>query len=147
MSDDITTIYLAGPVANVEDGGSQWRNELVESYPNSDFNNPLDKYNAPAEDLTIVTKPARGDTEVTHTEIVEGDKELLRESNAVLVGYTDVLSTGTPMEVMWAYERNYPITIWLRDGSILPDLSPWYQYHADFITAKQGHAVAHLERR
>ena len=139
------TIYLAGPVANVEDGGSQWRNEIVESYPNSDFNNPLDKYNAPAEDLTIVTKPARGDTEVSHTEIVEGDKELLRESNAVLVGYTDVLSTGTPMEVMWAYERDYPIALWLQGGVNPSDLSPWYHYHVDNIVSHAGMAVDYLE--
>jgi len=142
----MTTIYLAGPVANVENGGSKWRNELVESYPNTDFNNPLDKFNAPADNLQINQNPVEPN-EVSATEIVEADKEILRESDAVLVGYEDIQSVGTPMEVMWAYERDYPITIWLRDGSILPDLSPWYQYHADFITGKQGHAVAHLERR
>jgi len=142
----MTTIYLAGPVANVENGGSKWRNELVESYPNTDFNNPLDKFNAPADNLEIEQNPV-GPNEVSATEIVEADKEILRESDAVLVGYEDIQSVGTPMEVMWAYERDYPITIWLRDGSILPDLSPWYLYHADFITSKQGHAVAHLERR
>jgi len=141
----MTTIYLAGPVANVDDGGRDWRNELIDNNPTADFANPLDEYNAPADNLQIDTNPTT-QNQVSPTEIVESDKELLRESDAVLVGYEDVQSVGTPMEVMWAYERGYTISVWLRDDSILSDLSPWYHYHTDFVTSKSNHAVAYLER-
>jgi len=81
---------------------------------------------------------------VSVTELVETDKDLLRESDGVLVGYSAVRSVGTPMEVMWAYERDYPVAVWLRDNTSYDDLSPWYRYHATGVMQHESAALSHL---
>lgn len=143
------TIYLAGPVMNLDDGGAGWREDVIENYDDQfQFNNPLGKYNVPAESLTVVDGTS-GDSD--HTvgvdEIVTGDKELLRDSDAVLVGYEAVRSIGTPMEVMWAFERDYPVAIWIRDSTPIDELSPWFQYHATAMTNSLQMALSHLDRQ
>lgn len=141
-------VYLAGPVANVPDGGASWR-DLVESEYAEEIaiRNPLDKYNVPLDDLTISESP-HSDREgmVGYADIVESDLELLKDSDAVLVGYEDVQSVGTPMEVRWAYERDYDVAIWIRDDTRLHDLSPWFLHHASAVTSSLQLAVNHLTR-
>lgn len=145
-----TTIYLAGPVGAVEDGGAGWREEVADFFADEyDFRDPLAKYNVPADDLTVVE--GHSDPEDPATvgvdELVEADKTLLRESDGVLVGYTAVQSIGTPMEVMWAREREYPVAVWVRDETPLDDLSPWYRYHATAQTTNVELALRHLDRQ
>ena len=142
-------IYLAGPVRNLEDGGAGWRVAIEERYGEQyDFRNPLDKYNVPAEDLTVVSGRSDPEDESTvgTTEIVEGDKELLRESDAVLVGHHDVQQIGTPMEVMWAYDRGYPIALVSYDVIDMADLSPWYREHVGYESFFEKDALIFLER-
>ena len=144
------TIYLAGPVAAYDDGGADWREAVSEVYGEEfDFRNPLDKYNVPLDKLEIVPRDADvdGEGEVSVTELVEEDKRLLRESDAVLVGYSAVRSIGTPMEVMWARERDYPVALWVRDGTDFADLSPWYQYHATATTEYIDRAMEYLDEQ
>ena len=148
MSDH--TLYLAGPVASLKDGGASWRHELVDEYTEDDdvhFENPVAKYNVPAGDVDIVPSESDDPGEVTPGEIVEADKSMLRKSDGVLVGYSDVQSIGTPMEVMWASERDVPVVIWIRDGTLFHELSPWYRYHADAVTTSRSMAVGGLLRR
>lgn len=131
---DEPVIYLAGPVAHKHDGGASWREAIKDAYASEpvEFRDPLSKYNVPAQDLTVVDGTSDPDDELTvgTLEIVEGDKELIDESDAVLVGYEPVRSIGTPMEVMYAYERDMPVGLWIRerDGA----LSPWYKEHVIF---------------
>jgi len=143
------TVYLAGPVAALDDGGASWREEITEAYAEDDvhFKNPVAKYNVPAGDVEIVSVESDHPREVTPEEIVEADKEMLRESDGVLVGYSDVQSIGTPMEVMWAFERDIPVVIWIRDGTPHSELSPWYRHHADAGTNSAVMAVGALRRR
>jgi len=134
---DRPTIYLAGPVMSMDDGGAGWR-EDVEAYCGDAFEtrNPLSKYNLPVDDLQVVDDASHGgDAVVSVSEIVETDKHLLAESDAVLVGYSKVHSIGTPMEVMWAYERDMPIVLWSRDFTPRSQLSPWYRYHVDHVVS------------
>ena len=143
------TVYLAGPVQHADGGGAGWREQIQQCYADEyDFRDPLSKYNAPADGLTIVE--GRSHPEIPNTvgtrEIVEGDKGLLKESDGVLVGYSDVQSVGTPMEVMWAFERAYPIAVWIRDETPIADLSPWYRFHAGAITNHAEMALGHLDR-
>lgn len=144
MSDP--SIYLAGPVQHRSDGGASWRNSVIKTHTDNpiEFYNPLSKYNIPATNIEVVADNA-GAGEVTPTGIVEADKELLRKSDAVLVGYSPVRSIGTPMEVMWAFERSKPIAIWIRDDTDIGELSPWYRYHADGIYYEAKEAIAGLE--
>jgi len=146
-----TTIYLAGPVANADDGGAAWRERLEEQYGHDggvEFLNPLDKYNAPADDLTIVEGVSDPDDDETvgDDEIVRSDKQLILGADAVLVGYEAVHSVGTPMEVMYAHEREMPVALWIRDETVPPELSPWHRHHAGCITYLPGVAVGHLVR-
>lgn len=135
MTDDYDpfVVYLAGPVNNVEDGGKSWRDTVKESYedvPFVEFRDPLDKYNVSVEDLTIVDEEPSGDDEVAVSKLVSSDKFMIKDSDVLFIGYEPVQSIGTPMEVMWAYERDYPIGMWLR-GHEYDDLSPWYKHHVD----------------
>lgn len=139
-------VYLAGPVQAYQDGGAAWRDRIIRQFDDEfDFRNPLDKYNVPVEDLTIVDGAGTStDGVVSVTELVEADKDLLEESDAVLVGYSDVQSVGTPMEVMWAYERDIPVAVWLRDDTSYEDLSPWYRYHAGAVVDEPEDALHYL---
>jgi len=144
-----TTIYLAGPVANVEDGGAAWRERLTEEYQHDtsiEFLDPLAKYNAPADDLRIIDGVSDADDEETvgADEIVRSDKQLILGSDALLVGYEAVQSVGTPMEVMFAHARDIPIAVWIRDETLREKLSPWYRHHAGRVTYLPGVAVGHL---
>ncbi|MFW5896372.1 MAG: hypothetical protein ACOCUA_03210 [archaeon] len=142
MSDP--TIYLAGPVAAYDDGGREWRDWVQDQFPDIEFKNPLAKYNVPLEELTITaTETAREDA-ISVDRLVESDKRLLRESDALLVGYSDVKSIGTPMEVMWARERDYPVALWIRDDTDFEALSPWYRHHVTACTNDVTMAIGHL---
>jgi hypothetical protein len=146
MSDSETAVYLSGPVAAYADGGAAWRDRVQREYRSRlTFNDPLSKYNVPVEDLTVILGSSDDPARVSATELVESDKEMLRDSDAVLVGYTDVQSIGTPMEVMWASERDVPVVIWIRDTTPVHDLSPWYQYHATAVTDDLRRAVERVD--
>jgi len=138
-------VYLAGPVASLSDGGAGWRDDVTAISKNrGDFTvrNPLSKYNIPAEDIKIVADAdPDADDEVSPKEIVTEDKHLLRKSDAVLVGYTAVNAVGTPMEIMWAYERGYPVVLWIRDETQEKHLSPWYRYHVSEVVHTQKEAI------
>ena len=51
------------------------------------------------------------------------------------------------MEVMWARERDLPVAIWIRDGTPMNDLSPWYRYHATAMTNSVDMALRHVEHQ
>ena len=147
--DDRTTVYLAGPVQHVDRGGADWRTEVAEFYADEyDFRDPLSKYNIPADDLVVVDGISNPDNPTTGgvDEIVERDKGLINESDGLLVGYSAVRSIGTPMEVMYARDRDYPVALWVRDGTDFETLSPWYRYHATAVTNDVGMALGHIER-
>lgn len=141
-------VYLAGPVAALDDGGASWRERVTERFGDEiETRNPLDKYNVPAEELRVSESPhADREGVVGYSELVESDLELLEESDAVLVGYEDVQSIGTPMEVRWAVERDYDVAIWIRDDTAVHDLSPWYLHHASAVTNALPLAIGHLSR-
>lgn len=143
-----TTIYLAGPVAALDDGGAGWRDRVTEQFADVDvsFENPLAKYNVAIDGLEIVpgVAPEYEDDVVGVADIVRSDKQLIGKSDAVLVGYSDVKSIGTPMEVMFASSAGIPVVVWVRDETSLMELSPWYRYHASETTHDLEAAVAHL---
>jgi len=143
------TVYLAGPVMSVTDGGAGWRDRVSEEFGDDyEFRNPLAKYNVPADDLEIVAGHSnpRDPSTVGVREIVEEDKRLLRESDAILVGYSACRSVGTPMEVMWGHGRDYPIVLWIRDGTRIDHISPWYRYHVGALTNSVEMALDRLAR-
>lgn len=94
--------------------------------------------------------PEEPDT-VGRLELVESDKQLIRESDTILVCYEKVLSVGAPMEVIWAHEPGYPIAIWLTDETSYDSVSAWYHAHVSRVAhdvrrcfSRLEHVLAHL---
>lgn len=89
-------VYQAGPIDNVPDYGLGWRNRLKEDYPEIEWIDPSEKElerldeGAAIEDRLEMWEPE---------EMVEADYEQIASSDALLVHYERVPSTGTPMEV------------------------------------------------
>lgn len=130
------TVYLAGPIQFADDGGHGWRNRVATEFETVgiEWSDPLDKYDARSEAVIVHNgdppeNPPEGSDLISTTELVEADKELVAAADALLVGWDDVPSAGTPMEVLYAYERDTPVVVWYRGDS----LSPWMQYHADAV--------------
>lgn len=115
-------IYLAGPVQHAADGGHGWRDHIKEDMPRAEWLDPLDKYDVPSGDVDV-------GTDVSAEEIVESDKAMIDDADAVLARYAHVPSVGTPMEILYAYERDIPVFVWA-DGEDTADMSPWIIHHA-----------------
>jgi len=152
-------IYLAGPVQHPDDSGRGWREYVEATFDTSaDWRNPLAKYDVPAGDVEIVSGPPyeddQRDDQISVAELVQADKQMIDESDAVLVGWSRVPSVGTPMEVLYAFERSKPVAVWYEpEGSAErvgdKTLSPWLDHHAgivsesftdcmDYLTAEVG---------
>lgn len=161
MNNDKPTVYLAGPIRNSKNGGGGWREQIKQEYGEKfNFNDPTDNINVPAEDVKVVERFPSGPNEISLFEIVDDDMSMLKESDGVLVGYSDVKSVGTPMEVQWAFDNVIPIVIWNREptGSWLKrkykrlkakligvdDMSLWYKHHASHITNERHDAIQRL---
>jgi len=149
---DKPTVYLAGPVRFADDGEGGlalgWRDRFEARFGDRfEVRNPLSKYNVPLDDLRIkpgISNP-NDETTVGVDELVRNDKQMIEGADVVLVGYKPVRSVGTPMEVMYAYERDIPVVLWGRDGDF--DLSPWYKYHVDFALGSMDDAVEWIEKK
>jgi len=128
----MVTIYLAGPITNAEDNGRIWRNEIQMAHTGYDFYNPLAHIDATKED-------------VDPTQVVEQDRAAIRQSDAVLVGFTDVRMWGTPMEVEYAYQLDKPVALWVRDDTPIDDLPLWAE-ETTYPTKNRQEALDYLER-
>jgi len=124
-------IYLAGPIKHAVKAGRPWRIRIQSRFMDTEFWNPLDEV-----DATVDT--------VNAEEIVTADKRGVQESDGVLVGYTDTKQIGTPMEVMYAYERDKPVAIWLRNDTNPEELSAWYRHHC-FISPNSADCVDYIK--
>lgn len=117
-------IYLAGPVQFDPDGSSVWRDDVKAQYGEQfDFIDPLDKYDVNADDIEY-GHLADGDNGIAASKIVESDKEMIRESDAVLIGLRDMVPMyGTPREHEYAASvLNIPVAVWYGEGM---EISPW----------------------
>jgi nucleoside 2-deoxyribosyltransferase len=129
-------IYLAGPIQHVQDYGKGWRKRLKEKYSDDNrfsFIDPMDKYDTmdDAED------------EWTNTDIVRDDLTMIDDSDALLAHWDAVPTAGTPMEIFYA--RRYsggPVAI--QTTLHESDISPWIEYHSDFIVESFGEALETL---
>lgn len=145
-------IYQAGSVHHADDGGHGWRDELQERYPHLVWVNPLDKYDGNANDVVIMRENSpRGHVVpsekelVSSADIVESDKSLIDECDAVLVGWSpSVPACGTPMEVLYAWQNDIPVISWIREDVSFEEISPWLDYHSGFMTSDIEEAVEYI---
>lgn len=147
---DTSTIYLSGAIKNLESDGRNWRQLVEEVCPEFEYENPLD-YHDPRDETTIIFpnhSPAfieEQEETVDAEEVVEKDKELLWSSNAALVNWEhDVVSVGTDMEVIYAYERvDIPVVVWT---DVARDEAPlWLRCHSDFLSPSFEQCIFFLQ--
>lgn len=129
-------VYLAGPIQHVNDYGKGWREWLKNEHDNGRYEwvDPLDKYNTMEE----------AEDEWTNEDIVEDDLKLIDGCDGLLVHWDAVPTAGTPMEVFYA--RRYsggPVIV--QTTLHESDISPWIDYHADFIAESFEEALDYMD--
>lgn len=140
-------VYLAGAVQDHPDPVG-WREGVIEQFGDRvAFKNPLGRYDCAPDELTVLPGHQDGGDPATVgvADIVEIDKELLDDSDAVLVGYERLHgSVGTPMEVLYAYERDKPVALCIQDDTMHHEIPAWYRYHATVQVSAPRLALRHL---
>lgn len=131
---DADGVYLSGPIRCVEDNGHEWREELIEDYPEIEFNNPLDNFHPETHD--ILNDPIEFDKDsekeqVLPSEYVMEDKVMINESDVVLLGLPESIARGSCFESMYAVLRGIPLFVWTIDGQTE---SGWIYDHAEFMS-------------
>jgi len=140
-------VYLAGAVQDHPDPVG-WREGVIEQFSDRvAFKNPLGRYDCDPNELTVLPGHQNdgGTTTVGVADIVEIDKELLDDSDAVFIGYERSHgSVGTPMEVLYAYERDIPVALCIQDDTMHHEIPAWYRYHVSAQVSAPRLALRHL---
>ena len=127
-----TYVYLGGAINGCTDSEcNDWRTlaiRLLSKDPSIAVINPMDR-------------DYRGVEDEKYIEIVESDKTDIDNSDILLVSY-DKPSVGTSMEILYAYEHNTTMPIYLFTRATT--ISPWLRYHVDIIFDSLESAVDHI---
>lgn len=129
-------IYLAGPIQHVQDNGKGWRGWLKSEKNNEGYEwvDPLDKYDTMDE----------AEDEWTNEDIVEDDLNLIAGCDGILTHWSLSPTAGTPMEVF--FQARYtagPVVV--QTTLHESDISPWIDYHADFIAESFEEALDYMD--
>jgi hypothetical protein len=127
-------VYLAGPMHKTTDEECHaWRNYVTKELgPKFEIRNPA----ASEKDL-------RGSGSELDRLIVDGDKKDIDESNVLLVNWWDGpgIMCGTPMEILYAYDRK-KLIVTVADCA---KESPWLRYHSTFCYKSTTEALGFLK--
>ena len=126
------TIYLAGPIGGCTDSEcNDWRDSVIKRMGvKYHIRNPMDRdYRDQYTDIAMAP------------EIVELDKRDINESDIIIANITKH-SSGTAMEIMYAWERQKVIVAIANSGV---DLSPWHIYHSTKIMYSLKQAMDWIE--
>jgi nucleoside 2-deoxyribosyltransferase len=125
-------IYLAGPINGCTDEECKdWREDAK-------------KYFGEDNTLDPMRRDYRGrETEFT-AEIVEGDKADIDASTILLVNHPRP-STGTDMEIFYAWERKKKVIVVVPPTSNTK-ISPWLDYHSHKIFFSFENALTYIGR-
>lgn len=138
-------VYLSGPIRCVDDNGVEWREQLIEDYPEMEFNNPLDNYTP--EEHEILNDPIDFDKnsekkQVLPAEYVTEDKMMINESDAVFLGLPGEIARGSMMETMYAVMKNIPVFVWVIDGQ---EESGWIYHNTEFMSNDRDEVMEELK--
>ncbi len=119
-------VYLAGPInACTDEECNNWRNEFLSLWDGPSRNPMVRDY--------------RGRESECASLIVEGDKTDIRDSD-VMVAACPKPSVGTSMEIFYAKVcLNMKVCLIVPKGA---PISPWLQYHSNYIARSVEEAVA-----
>ena len=143
---DADGIYLSGPIRCVDDNGVNWRENLIEDYPELDFNNPLDNFNPETHDILNDPVDYEEDSEkqqVLPSEYVTEDKIMINSSDAIFLGLPENIARGSMMEVTYGFMRNIPFFVWIIDGQ---EESGWIRNHAEFMSNDRDKVIKELKQ-
>jgi nucleoside 2-deoxyribosyltransferase len=120
-------IYLAGPIQNCSDAeANDWRNQIIDSFPQHNFFNPMDR-------------DYRGEELENSHALVALDKSDIDTCDLVIANCPRA-SYGTAMEILYAHSRNIPV--WVATQR----LSPWLIVHSHKIFQSLEHLTQELFR-
>jgi hypothetical protein len=143
---DADGIYLSGPIRCVDDNGVNWREKLIEDYPELDFNNPLDNFNPETHDILNDPVDYDEDSEkqqVLPSEYVTEDKIMINSSDAIFLGLPKNIARGSMMESMYGFLRDVPVFVWVIDGQ---EESGWIYNHAEFMSNNRDKVIKELKQ-
>lgn len=120
-------VYLAGAIDRVERSrAEEWRAQAKRTM--GDF------------DLVAVDPLAEVEDSWSDDEIVNRDRYLLGQSDAVLVdGRTPGFGTGC--EIQTAYDLSIPVVVW---GVSPPNAGVWLRHHCVYATPNLAEAVEYI---
>ena len=122
-------VYLAGPIANCNDGETfNWR-----------------EYAAEKIDIECLDPASQRDFRNKHIEdaqkqIIMPDKRDIDASSIVLANCWQV-SVGTSMEIIYSWERGKYVVLVIPDGA---HKSPWATGHAHYVAKDLDEAIIHI---
>ena len=121
-------VYLAGPIFQCHDAECiNWRSNAKENLQGFDVIDPMER-------------DYRGVTDQNYKEIVEIDKELIEQSDILLVNHIKP-SAGTAMEILFAWERDKHIVVVSNEK----ENSPWIIYHSHKIAPSLNQAINYIK--
>ena len=126
--------YLSGPIDNCTSAEiKDWRNFLKKEYPQYHWYDPLDLTDNAKESVI----------EKDFSKIIPKEKQMIVNSDFMIV-YPWKPSSGTSMEVMFAYDHKIPV-IAIKDPNQLY-LSPWITYHCIHVANTFKDAMEALDQ-
>lgn len=105
-------VYLAGPINGCTDDECMGWRETAKQLLKLGTKDPMDR-------------DYRGSEEMSVNELVDGDKQDIAKCVWLLANCPKP-SYGTPMEILFAYERGVKVVVVVPEGRV----SPWLTYHA-----------------
>lgn len=123
------SIYLSGPIDNCDDEDIRsWRIQCKQCYPQYIFGDPL------SHEVDYL----RG--KLTMDQVIDQEKEDILHSDYVLC-YPWKASSGTAMEVMFAYMNNIPVLTISKKGQYL---SEWIRHHSTKVFDNPQEAFTYI---
>lgn len=112
-------VYLAGPIMHTHDNGRSWREGVKATFPDVTFLDPLDHEHE-----------FNGYGEAAPEFVVEKDREMIRECDAVFLKYQKTPTWGSPREQEYAKHLGKPVGVYTNEE----DCSPWVTVDAEVVS-------------
>jgi hypothetical protein len=149
MTDFRPTVYLAGPIRHAENGGHDWRDDIIEEYGDQfDFLNPLDAFDTTEDEISwlqpgeVPEDYPESETVLPPKELIQTDKQMIREADAMLLDAREQVPTyGTPREHEYAVQVGTPVVVRYEEGQ---QLSPWQIGDAEFLHESRRQCMRHI---